>query len=79
MCNYCHLLKVISKGEGQVALIHRWSAHLLFLIHKTGLEVIELESNLRIKIDRNDWLLADTCVQAANKADMCLQAANKAQ
>ena len=26
----------------------------------TGLEVIKLESILRLKIRRNDWLLADT-------------------
>ena len=31
-----------------------------------GLEVIKLEYNLRLKIKRNDWLLADTCPQAAN-------------
>ena len=31
-----------------------------------GLEVIKLEFILRLKIKRNDWLLADTCPQAAN-------------
>ena len=31
-----------------------------------GLEVIKLDFILRIKIKRNDWLLADTCPQAAN-------------
>ena len=31
-----------------------------------GLEVIKLEFILRLKIKRNDWLLADTCLQAAN-------------
>ena len=31
-----------------------------------GLEVIKLEFNLRLKIKRNDWLLADECPQAAN-------------
>ena len=31
-----------------------------------GLEVIKLEYILRLKIKRNDWLLADTCPQAAN-------------
>ena len=30
------------------------------------LEVIKLEFILRLKIKRNDWLLADTCPQAAN-------------
>ena len=31
-----------------------------------GLKVIKLEYSLRLKIKRNDWLLADTCLQAAN-------------
>ena len=31
-----------------------------------GLEVIKVEFILRLKIKRNDWLLADTCPQAAN-------------
>ena len=30
---------------------------------KSGFEVIKLEYNLRRKIKRNDWLLADTCVR----------------
>ena len=35
--------------------------------HSTpGLEVIKLEFILRLRIKRNDWLLADTCPQAAN-------------
>ena len=33
----------------------------------SGLEVIKLEFILRLKIKRNDWLLADTCPQAANQ------------
>ena len=33
---------------------------------QTGLEVIKLKYSLRLKIKRNDWLLADTCPQAAN-------------
>ena len=32
----------------------------------SGLEVIKLELILKLKIKRNDWLLADTCLQAAN-------------
>ena len=32
-----------------------------------GLEVIKLEVILRLKIKRNDWLLADMCPQAANQ------------
>ena len=31
-----------------------------------GPGVIKLEFILRLKIKRNDWLLADTCPQAAN-------------
>ena len=31
-----------------------------------GPEVIKLEYSLKLKIKRNDWLLADTCPQAAN-------------
>ena len=31
-----------------------------------GLEVIKLEYSLRLKKLRDDWLLADTCPQAAN-------------
>ena len=30
------------------------------------LEAIKLEYSLRLKIKHNDWLLADTCSQAAN-------------
>ena len=33
---------------------------------KSGLEVINFEYSLQLKIKRNDWLLADTCPQAAN-------------
>ena len=32
----------------------------------TGLKVIKLEYSLKLKIKRNDWLLADTCPQAAD-------------
>ena len=32
-----------------------------------GLEVIKLEFILRLKIKHNDWLLADTCPQSANR------------
>ena len=35
-------------------------------VRRPGLEVIKLEFILRLKIERNDWLLADTCPQAAN-------------
>ena len=32
----------------------------------SGLKVIKLEYILRLKIKRIDWLIADTCPQAAN-------------
>ena len=34
---------------------------------QSGLEVIKLEFILKFKAKRNDWLLADTCPQAANQ------------
>ena len=36
----------------------------------TGLEVIKLEYNLKLKIKRNDWLLAEKCPQAANHCNL---------
>ena len=33
---------------------------------RSGLEVIKLGFILRLKIKRNDWLLADACPKAAN-------------
>ena len=38
----------------------------------SGREVIKLEFILRLKIKRNDWLLADTCPQAANHCALFL-------
>ena len=35
-------------------------------VFKPGLEVIKLEYSLKLKIKRNDWMLADTCLKAAN-------------
>ena len=35
-------------------------------LRKPGLEVIKLEYILRLKIKRNDWLIADPCPQSAN-------------
>ena len=37
-----------------------------YVLVYSGLEVIKLEFNLKLKIKHNDWLLADTCPQAAN-------------
>ena len=35
-------------------------------ISSSGLEVIKLQFILKLKMKHNDWLLADTCPQAAN-------------
>ena len=41
---------------------------LLFIIMlEAGLEAIKFEFILKLKIKRNDWLLVDTCPQAANR------------
>ena len=48
---------------------------------QTRPEVIKLEYSLRLKIKHNDWLLADTCLQAANHCAlfwvMCLLASSQ--
>ena len=54
---HCHLN--ISTIQGQSSFVNPKSVGL-------GLEVIKLEYNLKLKIKRNDWLLADTCRQATN-------------
>ena len=43
-----------------------WPNCCVFFSWRPGLEVINLEFILRLKIKRNDWLFADTCPQAAN-------------
>ena len=42
------------------------SLNYLWCKNTPGLEVLKLELILRLKIKRNDWLLVDTCPQAAN-------------
>ena len=32
-----------------------------------GLEVIKVEFILKLKIEHNDWLLVDMCLQAGNR------------
>ena len=44
----------------------RWVVNILFGVMSPGLEVINPEYSLRLKIKLNDLLLADTCPQAAN-------------
>ena len=38
----------------------------IFCRGKAGIKVIKLEYSIRLKLKHNDWLLADTCRQAAN-------------
>ena len=52
--DFCHLLVAFAKLFGPR------------LGPRPGLEVIKLEYRLKLKIKHNDWLLADTCPQAAN-------------
>ena len=56
---HCHLN--LSTIQGRSAFVNPKSVG-------QGIEVIKLEHNLKLKIKRNDWLLADTCPcpQAAN-------------
>ena len=50
-----------------IALYFESENELKFYNHEaTGIEVIKLEYSLKLKIKQNDWLLADTCPQAAN-------------
>ena len=52
-----------------MSVIRRWSRVVdlwSMIVASPGPEVIKLEYSLRLKITRNDWLLADTCLQAAN-------------
>ena len=47
--------------------LHGLSSFTTFsLRERAGLKVIKLEYILRLKIKRNDWVIADTCPQAAN-------------
>ena len=52
-----HMGKIVRRGvKPDLKHVRNWP----------GLEVIKLEFILRLKIKRNDWLLADKCPQAAN-------------
>ena len=48
-------------------------SHTCSILGKPGLEVIKIEYSLRLKIKRNDWLLVDTCPQAANHCALCVK------
>ena len=51
-------------GQLGTCLLHQFTLHIRSAQNITGLEIIKLEVILKVK--RNDWLLVDTCPQAAN-------------
>ena len=61
----CFTKKIIEQSfkEGYTIKV---DAAFKFHVVKPGLEVIKLKFILKLKIKRNDWLLVDTCPQAAN-------------
>ena len=63
----CYKGAVLQRNYRKMTIL--WSFSYNFLVHcklLSGLEVIKLEFILKLKIKHNDWLLADTCLQAAN-------------
>ena len=67
----CQVYDIIIMGVSIYIDAELYAASIWYDIHQelavsTGLEVIKLEYKLRLKIKRNDWLLADTCPQTAN-------------
>ena len=67
----CWLLLQLWDSVIVLCFVGRYFVFILVLHHLYGeeradLEVIKLEFILRLKIKRNDWLLEDTCPQAAN-------------
>ena len=40
----------------------------LYILYRPGLDVIKLEYSLKLKINRNDWLLADTHMSASSRS-----------
>ena len=51
---------------GVLSTCSSFAFNLLSEDERAGRDVIKLEVILRLKTKRNDWLLADTCLQAAN-------------
>ena len=47
-------------------MVHITVSIAILMLYRSGLEVIKVEFFLKLKIKRNDWVLADTCPQAAN-------------
>ena len=62
----CHRYRTISMRSLWWWLVSSMVSASSWEFSQSGLEVIKLEFILRHKIKRNDWLLADTCPQAAN-------------
>ena len=71
--NYMYVAFISSKIYGEDAEYqqsHRIRTY-------SSLEVIKLEYSLKLKIKRNDWLLADTYLQAANQGALfCIEIEN---
>ena len=65
LCPQVALAANLSKSVVLLLLIYCFM-YLPLFVWGPGLEVIKLEFILRLKIKRNNWLLADTCLQAAN-------------
>ena len=59
-------VKTVCKGVSDSADGQRKALKSQSQIRLPGLKVIKLEYILRLKIKRNDWLIVDTCPQAAN-------------
>ena len=60
------LLSVKEASQQYVNVSIPWVGLQSMIVTCPGLEVIKLGYSLRLKIKHNDWLLADTCPQAAN-------------
>ena len=51
-------------------MIHLIKGFAEIMQYKSGPKVITLEYSLKLRIKHNDWLLADTCPQAANHSSL---------
>ena len=64
---YYYFSASIINSNQHFFLVNVWSFGVMLIkMISSDLEVIKLEYCLRIKIKRNDWLLADACPRAAN-------------
>ena len=62
-------MRLISFADELSCLCPLLFAFFIFYEHSmftSGLEIINFDYSLKLKIQRNYWLLADTCPQAAN-------------